>query len=110
MPKGKSKPASKSSKSSTGSEKPKSLKVAPKYLERFSLESERSTKDQIDALSAEHKAVFVECKEKWNSYKKKAIEYDDYMFLRFLRCSPGEVKFNLKASWKVMKNYQVDVH
>jgi len=27
------------------------------------------------------------------------------MFLRFLRASPGEVKFNVKASYKVMKNY-----
>merc|ERR1712176_1043896 len=29
----------------------------------------------------------------------------DEMVLRFAYCSPGEEKFNEKASWKVMKNF-----
>jgi len=31
--------------------------------------------------------------------------YPDEMYLRFARCSPGPEKFNAKAAWKVMKNY-----
>jgi hypothetical protein len=31
----------------------------------------------------------------------------DEMYLRFLRASPGETKFNVKSAFKVIKNYSV---
>ena len=32
------------------------------------------------------------------------------MYLRFLRASPGDTKFNVKSAFKVMKNYSVFIH
>jgi len=56
-------------------------------------------------LSVERKKAFDELKAKWNS-KTRKVPFSDAMILRFLRASPGDVKFNVKTDYKVMKNYE----
>jgi len=75
--------------------------------ERFSpSKDERSIEEQIAGLSKEEKECFDNLKAKWNKeFPDDSHTLSDEMILRFAYCSPGEKKFNEKASWKVMKNF-----
>ena len=69
---------------------------------RFAAEGERSTEEQIAALTVAEKKCFDSLKSKW---EEKHSPFSDDMYLRFARCSPGKEKFNEKASMRVMKQY-----
>lgn len=67
---------------------------------------ERSIEDQIVSLNTEEKKCFDNLKAKWNEETSdRSFQFDDEMILRFAYCSPGEKKFNEKASWKVMNQF-----
>jgi hypothetical protein len=71
---------------------------------RFAPIGERSTEEQIAALTTSEKECFDNLKTKWE--KEVNAPFTDEMYLRFARCSPGKDKFNEKASWKVMKKFK----
>ena len=71
---------------------------------RFAPTDERTTAEQIAALSGEEKACFDELKERWNK-KDRGHKYSDAMILRFARCSPGPKKFAVEPAFKVMKSF-----
>ena len=71
---------------------------------RFAPIDEKTTAEQIAALSEEEKACFDELKERWNK-KDRGHKYSDAMILRFARCSPGPKKFAVEPAFKVMKNF-----
>jgi len=75
--------------------------------ERFApSKEERTTEQQIAGLSEEEKKCFDNLKTKWNQKFPDVLDqFDDEMVLRFAYCSPGNMKFNEKASWRVMKNF-----
>jgi len=78
----------------------------PSGLERFApSKNERSIQDQISGLTTEEKKCFDNLKAKWNETFSKDYQVDDEIILRFAYCSPGEKKFNEKASWRVMENF-----
>mmetsp|Transcript_5433 Transcript_5433/g.13600 ORF Transcript_5433/g.13600 Transcript_5433/m.13600 type:complete len:265 (+) Transcript_5433:232-1026(+) len=66
---------------------------------------ERSIEDQLASISPDELKVVHTLKQKWESQKKVPHEFDDAMYLRFARCSPGPKKFNVETAWKVMKKY-----
>lgn len=70
---------------------------------RFAPVGERSTDEQIAALSSQEKQCFDKLKAKWEA--KKSHSFSDEMILRFARCSPGTTKFNEKTAWKVMQKF-----
>jgi len=73
--------------------------------ERFAPSNEEHTlQAQIDGLSDDEKKCFEYLKRKWKEANPSQPMTDE-MVLRFAYCSPGEKKFNEKASWKVMKNF-----
>jgi hypothetical protein len=61
---------------------------------------QRSVEEQLDSLSTEEKAKFLELRKYWDS-EKREVKYSDYMVLRLLRNSPGKDKFNLASATKV---------
>mmetsp|Transcript_33925 Transcript_33925/g.50652 ORF Transcript_33925/g.50652 Transcript_33925/m.50652 type:complete len:275 (-) Transcript_33925:339-1163(-) len=71
---------------------------------RFAPVGEKSFSEQLASLSTEERACYDELKSRWEK-KDRGFVYPDEMYLRFARCSPGPEKFNAKAAWKVMKNY-----
>jgi hypothetical protein len=75
--------------------------------ERFApSKDERTIQEQIEDLSTEEKECFDNLKKKWSEkYPDDKDLFEDEMILRFAYCSPGTQKFNEKASWKVMKNF-----
>jgi hypothetical protein len=70
---------------------------------RFAPAGERSTAEQIAALTIPEKGCFYHLKTKWEN--EGNAPFTDEMYLRFARCSPGKDKFIEKASWKVMKKF-----
>lgn len=71
---------------------------------RFAMHDERGLAEQLDDLTADERAAFEELKERWGA-KPRAHDYSDEMFLKFIRCSPGERKFNVKTAYPVVKKY-----
>ena len=71
---------------------------------RFALDAEieRSIKEQIHSLTMEEKMCYDNLKCKWEEIYKP---FNDYMYLRFARCSPGPIKFQEKFAWTVMLQY-----
>lgn len=71
------------------------------------IKQQRSVKEQIASLSPVETEAFLALRKHWNSKEDAAtaIKYDDYMILRFLRASPGAIKFNIKTATKVSENY-----
>jgi hypothetical protein len=61
---------------------------------------ERTTKDQIESLSAAERDVFDYIRYKWQS-RNPAMPLSDDLFLRFARCS----LFNDREAWRTMKKY-----
>merc|ERR1712084_93623 len=60
----------------------------------------------MGGLSEQEKECFDNLEAKWSTkYPDNAELFDDEMILRFAYCSPGDEKFNEKASWKVMKSF-----
>jgi len=71
---------------------------------RFLAAGERSTAEQLASLTDEERACVDGLREKWE--KSHPDEpFDDAMYLRFARCSPGKNKFRKDASYKVMKKF-----
>mmetsp|Transcript_16218 Transcript_16218/g.31399 ORF Transcript_16218/g.31399 Transcript_16218/m.31399 type:complete len:375 (-) Transcript_16218:41-1165(-) len=69
---------------------------------------ERSVQEQLAALTPEQNKSFEALKAEYEKHKKNTYrdqDFGDYMLLRFLRNSPGAVKFNVKTAQKVMKNF-----
>jgi len=75
--------------------------------ERFApSEDERTIQDQLAGLTADEKKCFDNLRAKWNEKTSDdSYPLDDNMILRFAYCSPGEKKFDEKASWKVMEKF-----
>lgn len=75
--------------------------------ERFApSKEERTIEEQIADLSTDEKVCFDNLKSKWNQkFPDISEQFDDEMILRFAYCSPGTKKFDEKASWRVMKNF-----
>lgn len=71
---------------------------------RFSHHGERSIKEQVDSLDEKERACFDGLKARWEK-KERGFTFNDEMYLRFARCSPGLTKFNEEAAWKVMKKF-----
>uniref|UniRef100_A0A7S2MV84 CRAL-TRIO domain-containing protein n=1 Tax=Helicotheca tamesis TaxID=374047 RepID=A0A7S2MV84_9STRA len=71
---------------------------------RFAPVGERSFSVQLASLTTEERACYDELKTRWEK-KDRGHVFPDDMYLRFARCSPGSKKFNSKAAWKVMKNF-----
>ncbi len=65
---------------------------------------ERSIEEQLASLSPSERAAVDTLKQKWES-QPRDHQFDDAMYLRFARCSPGNEKFNVKAAYKVMQKY-----
>ncbi len=65
---------------------------------------ERSFDDQMASLTVQEKECIRALKAKWEA-NHPDFPFSDAMYLRFARCSPGRKKFNLNASWKVMKKF-----
>ena len=65
---------------------------------------ERSLEEQLTSLTVQEKECFDTLKSKWEAAHPD-LPFSDAMYLRFARCSPGLKKFNVKASWKVMKSF-----
>jgi len=76
--------------------------------ERFApSKQERTIEEQIVGLSKEEKECFDNLRKKWDEkFPDDSKTLNDEMLLRFAYCSPGDKKFNEKAAWKVMNNYQ----
>jgi len=75
---------------------------------RFAPKGERSTREQIDALTKRERACFDALRTKWEEPSKKGKNgeaFSDELYLRFARCSPGREKFNESASLKVMAKF-----
>lgn len=66
---------------------------------------ERSIEEQLASLSESERAAVDTLKQRWESQDPVPHQFDDEMYLRFARCSPGSKKFNVDAAWKVMKKY-----
>lgn len=69
---------------------------------RFAPKEERSTAEQINALTESERTCFDNLKRKW---EESNPPFSDEMYLRFARCSPGKDKFKEAASYKVMKSF-----
>jgi hypothetical protein len=67
------------------------------------LRQERSIRAQIQGLSQEGLACFVHLKATWETWFPND-PYDDEMYLRFSRCSPGK-PFDEISAWKSMKHF-----
>jgi hypothetical protein len=78
-------------------------KLGPGPLRFAPAEKERSIKDQINALNPSERSCFDHLKQKWEK-KYPDDTFSNEMFLRFLRCSPGEA-FHERPAWKIMKAY-----
>ena len=68
----------------------------------------RPIAEQIASLDERQAQCFAELKAYWEEQRKKKpsrLEYSDEMILLFARCSPGNVKFNAKASRGPMLNF-----
>jgi len=78
--------------------------ISAEMFGRMTLHEERSIDEQIAALPTAHKKALEELKEKWLA-KERKVSFSDAMFLRFLRASPGDTKFNVRTAYKVMINY-----
>ena len=65
---------------------------------------ERSLEQQLASLTAREKECVDTLRSKWEAVHPD-LPFSDAMYLRFARCSPGQKKFNVKASWKVMKAF-----
>jgi hypothetical protein len=72
---------------------------------RFSTKGERPLAEQMASLSESERDCFTQLKEKWKKEHPGKLFFSDAMYLRFARCSPGTKKFNMKASYKVMKKF-----
>lgn len=59
------------------------------------------------SLTPEERGAVDTLKTTWETQTKVPHEFDDAMYLRFARCSPGPKKFNPETAWKVMKKYDV---
>jgi len=66
---------------------------------------ERSIEEQMESLSPNELKAVRTLKKRWESQATIPHEFDDAMYLRFARCSPGPEKFNVETAWKVMKKY-----
>lgn len=65
---------------------------------------ERSVDEQLASLTDHERECVDTLKSKWEAAHPD-LPFSDAMYLRFARCSPGQKKFNTKASWKVMKAF-----
>jgi len=65
---------------------------------------QRSIEEQINSLNKEERECFDELRSFWDN-DKMDVKYDDFQILRFARCSPGKLKFNVNQSKKTMMNY-----
>lgn len=72
---------------------------------RVNAKDERPLEDQMASLTPDERKAVQTLKKKWESQSKIPHEFDDAMYLRFARCSPGPKKFNVDTAWKVMKKY-----
>jgi len=86
---------------------PTTLETGP---EQFApSKEERTIAEQIAGLSKEQRTCFDNLKIKWKAKypgdDDSKQHFDDAMILRFAYCSPGSQKFNEKAAWKAMKNF-----
>jgi len=80
-------------------------KIEEILKERYSLDKERPVEKQLASLDDTQTNAFKEIKEKWGK-KERKVEYDDYTILKFLRASPGKVKFNVKTAYPAMEKYE----
>ncbi|KAI9022673.1 CRAL-TRIO domain-containing protein [Hyaloraphidium curvatum] len=65
--------------------------------------AERPLEEQLASLSPTERAAFDELKA-WYNERPRPVEFDDAMFLRLLRNSPGATKFNVAAAQKVAEH------
>lgn len=64
----------------------------------------RSVEEQLASLTPKERECVDSLKAKWEKAHPDK-PFSDAMYLRFARCSPGRKKFQLNASWKVMKKF-----
>jgi hypothetical protein len=72
---------------------------------RFHHPEERTLEQQMASLTPEQRTCVATLKQKWEGQPSVPHQFDDAMYLRFARCSPGPTKFNVDSAWKVMKKY-----
>lgn len=64
----------------------------------------RSVADQLASLTDKERECVATLKSKWEAAHPDE-PFSDGMYLRFAQCSPGRKKFQVNASWKVMKKF-----